>query len=243
MSYLQQTPGKFSYDTQIRFSDTDASRTVSPGGILDLLQDCTNLQSEVLGVGVDYQFQMKRAWMLSGWQVRIRGQLMIGDIIKVSTWAKGFERLFASRAFSIYRGEECIVEAESDWFVFDMENKRIARIEERDSKFYPVVEEGLEEGARKKVEPDKDATVQDSFIVRNYHLDLNQHVNNAWYVKIAGEYLKKDDRVTFLRVEYRKAAKLHDILYAKVKERQKQLYVEFVNESDATYATVIFEME
>ena len=42
-----------SLDTRIKFSDTDSNTEVKFGNMIDIMQDCMNLQSETAGVGVD----------------------------------------------------------------------------------------------------------------------------------------------------------------------------------------------
>ena len=43
------------FKSRVRFSEVDADCKLSFGKIIDYLQDCSNLQSEMLGVGVEHQ--------------------------------------------------------------------------------------------------------------------------------------------------------------------------------------------
>ena len=52
--------------------------------------------------------------------------------------------------------------------------------------------------------------------MERHHLDTNRHVNNAQYVAIARELLPVDFALGELRVEYRKAAVLGDVMYPKL---------------------------
>ena len=60
--------------------------------------------------------------------------------------------------------------------------------------------------------PKQDGTVMDPVRVMHADIDYNRHMNNANYVRMAMELLPDDFKVRDLRVEYRVAAKLGDML-------------------------------
>lgn len=47
------------------------------------------------------------------------------------------------------------------------------------------------------------AILVDTFPVRKYHIDTNNHVNNCQYVQMAMEVLREDMRIRQVRVEYK----------------------------------------
>lgn len=63
------------FKSRVRFSEVDADCKLSFGKIIDYLQDCSNLQSEMLGVGVEHQEETNKAWILSSWQVEVKGEI------------------------------------------------------------------------------------------------------------------------------------------------------------------------
>ena len=48
--------------------------------------------------------------------------------------------------------------------------------------------------------------------MREYHIDGNKHMNNAWYVAIGEEYLPRDWKFTRVRIEYLLPAVYDDVM-------------------------------
>ena len=65
---------------------------------------------------------------------------------------------------------------------------------------------------RRIILPKQDGTVTDPIQVMRADIDYNRHMNNANYVRIAMELLPEGFEVSDMRVEYRIAAKLGDLL-------------------------------
>ena len=65
-------------------------------------------------------------------------------------------------------------------------------------------------------------------------IDYNRHVNNANYVRMAMELLPEDFEVKGLRVEYRVAAKLGDVLVPTVFEIENGFIIELAIGSEAS---------
>ena len=65
---------------------------------------------------------------------------------------------------------------------------------------------------RRIILPKQDGTVQEPVQVMRADIDYNRHMNNANYVRIAMELLPEGFEVSDMRVEYRIAAKLGDLL-------------------------------
>jgi acyl-ACP thioesterase len=71
---------------------------------------------------------------------------------------------------------------------------------------------------RRIILPKEDGTVLDPIRVLRADIDYNKHVNNANYVRMALELLPEGFMVHGLRVEYRVAAKLGDVLIPTIYE-------------------------
>ena len=63
----------------------------------------------------------------------------------------------------------------------------------------------------------------EAFPVRKYHIDTNEHVNNCQYVQMALEFLPDDLQIAQLRVEYKKAAVLGDMIYPKLSKEADRI--------------------
>ena len=79
----------YTFDSRVRYSETDEEGNLSVVGIMNYLQDCSTFQSEDLKLGISYLNEEKRAWWLSGWQIEILRQQHFGERIRISTWPSG----------------------------------------------------------------------------------------------------------------------------------------------------------
>ena len=68
----------YQFDSRVRYSETDEQGRLSVTGILNYLQDCSTLQSEDIGLGIEYLKKTRHAWWLSSWQI----------IIDIRSWEK-----------------------------------------------------------------------------------------------------------------------------------------------------------
>ena len=95
----------------------------------------------------------------------------------------------------------------------------------------------MEECSRKIRVPEGQET-KDALQVCRYHLDVNRHVNNGQYIRMAEEYLPAGFEPKRLRVEYRKQAKLHDMIVPMVHEEQDAIVVSLCDEQASPYAII-----
>lgn len=61
----------YSFDSRVRYSETDETGNLTVLGIINYMQDCSTFHSEEAGVGVQVLESRRRAWMLSSWQILI----------------------------------------------------------------------------------------------------------------------------------------------------------------------------
>ena len=234
---------KTSLEERIRVSDTDSQSEVKFASIIDLIQDCMNLQSESVGESVDYQIQTKKAWILSSWQLDFCGELKYGDKVEVTTWPYLFKGACGKRnaVIRLEGSDEPVVMVNSIWALYDMEKESLCKLSKQDIAKYSC-EEPLEMDYRKgKINRLKQYQEYPSYVVRNYHLDFNRHMNNGWYIRLAEEFLTTRKYIKRMSVEYKKQAKLGDIIIPYVGEDEKgRMVVELRNTQQELYAVIEF---
>ena len=133
--------------------------------------------------------------------------------------------------------------ANSVWAFIDTETGRPTRPQPKDVQLYGV-EEPLDipyEGRKIRLPEETDNL--EAFPVRKYHIDTNEHVNNCQYVQMALEFLPDDLQIAQLRVEYKKAAVLGDMIYPKLSKEADRIVVELCDKQAKPYAVLEFKEE
>lgn len=210
----------YSFSSRVRYSEVDESGTLSIYALLNYLQDCSLFQSHELGVGFEHALEVRRRWLLAAWEVEIAHLPYFADEIVVSTWASGFDALYAHRNFTVADAGSgaALVRADSLWFMYDdtlgrpirppaeeIEPYRGDLEQDRPLDMPPIHRRIRVEGVGEPAAP---------LVVTAAHIDTNHHVNNAQYVAMALGVLPEDvgAHVARLDVQYRRAAVLGDVV-------------------------------
>lgn len=231
----------YSYDSRVRYSEVDVNQELTVTGIINYLQDCSTFQSEDLHLGLDYLKAHHRAWWLSSWQIVIERKPLLGEEIVISTWPYDFKGIYGYRNFTIQDKQgSYLVKANSIWFFFDTEAGRPVKAQAHDIRGYGTGEEKMlemEYAPRRIPLPDVYEEAEPIPVVR-HHIDTNHHVNNAMYVEIAREALTEDTKIRELRVEYKKAAVLGDIITPRISRQGEEYTVVLCGNDGTPYAVI-----
>lgn len=207
--------GMYTFDSRVRYSETDENGELTPLAMINYLQDCSTFQSENLGVGIAWLREWKRAWLLNSWKILIDRTPLMGEPIQIGTFAHGFKGIYGYRHFFIKdaAGAFC-VRADSIWFLCNTETMTPVKAEEEFTAPYlnaDGIDLGMDEIKRKLRLPEG-LRLLGKMPVMRHHLDTNHHVNNAQYVNIALE-AAGICRPSEIQAEYRRAAVLGDELF------------------------------
>ena len=126
--------------------------------------------------------------------------------------------------------------------MFDLEAGRPVRVQEDDIRGYGEAgAKPLEmEYATKRIAVPEDYREDSPVEITRHYIDTNHHVNNARYAEIAMESLPCGFSVGELRIEYKKAAMLGDIVIPRVGESGEGIAVDLRNPSGDRYAVTWF---
>lgn len=226
---------------RVRFSEIDHTRRMTLPAIINYFQDSSIFHSESIGYGLDFLAEKKRAWMLSAWQIIISRYPVLGEEIRVSTWATGFKGICGDRNFCMRdRQGEIVACANSLWVYMDIEKGRPAKPGEEEIESYGVSEPLEMEAAPRKIVLPEQMTEVSPFPVRKYHIDTNEHVNNCQYIQMAKEVYEGDGPVRQVRAEYKRSAVYKDIIVPKVGKEADRTVVELCGRDGQTFAAVEF---
>lgn len=231
----------YTFDSRIRYSETDESGNLSLSGIINYMQDCTNFHSEDLGVGLAFHKENQLMWVLNFWQIVIGEYPAMGEEITIGTQSYGFEKMFGYRNFLITRKgrpDRCVAKANSMWVLMDLKRGRPVIVTPEIGNVYGKADPLVMDYAPRKIKVPEGGVVKEGFVVREYHLDTNHHVNNGQYVRMAMASLPPELAVRELRAEYKKQAVLGDEIIPMVYEREQEYLVALNGPDGKPYAIV-----
>jgi acyl-ACP thioesterase len=233
--------GMYSFNARVRYSEVGGDRRLSVPGVVNYLQDCSTFQSEDLKMGIDYLEQSHRAWWLSSWQIVINRYPRLGEEIVVSTWPYDFKGIYGYRNFTICDKQgEYLVKANSIWFLFDTKAGRPAKVEREDIRGYQTEgDKKLDmEYAPRRIALSGEYEAGEPVTVTLHHIDTNRHVNNAQYVAVAREAIPESFQIREIRVEYKKAAVLGDVMIPRISREKEACTVALCSQDGTAYAVV-----
>lgn len=231
---------------RVAYSQVNSDLKMNMAAIADVFQDCTLFHSESLGRGMKGIEVRQTAWFLAGWQIEVLCYPEYGEEITVRTWPYDFKGMYGYRNFDILNAlGNPIVQANSIWIFMDLNKMQPAKPSEEEIQVY-----GMEPALDMEYAPRKIKVFEEECLLNQEHmpivvkpsfLDSNHHVNNGRYVEEALNYVRAENRIRKMRVDYRKAATLKDVMYPHVYERDNMRQVVFEDEGNKPYVIVEFE--
>lgn len=185
-------------------------------GILAFLEDIATYHSGLVGYGVNDVEKNKGAFLILDWNLEVKKRLCFNDTIKVKTYALPIDKpsFNCYRNFEVYdENDDMVAIATSKWIFYNFEQRKIVKLdEEKLNLFNP---EGNLKEAEEKVTKLKEPTSYKEMIeyqVRRANIDVNKHMNNLVYLKLANEILPEEvyfgEELNNLRITYKHQIRL-----------------------------------
>jgi len=232
----------YEYKSRVRLTEVDQNQKMTLNAVLNYFQDCSTFQSEDSGVGVKFLEKRNRMWVLCSWKIVICRYPELAETIEVATWPYAFGKIAAQRNFRMLdKDGNMAAYADSLWAYMDTARMRPTKIDEDIVSAYQKEEKLDMEYEANKIMIPENLESKSSFVIHNYHLDVNHHVNNGQYVQLAEEYLPDNFSIHQMRAEYKKSALLGDVIYPKVKNDRDTCTVILGDKSEKPYAVVEFK--
>lgn len=233
----------FTFESTVRFSETDYEGKLNLPGIINYFQDCSEFHSQSLHNGAEEMTSAGHCWIMSAWQIIVNRYPNRNESIVIGTAPNKFKSIEGYRNFVIQdtKGNHLVV-ANSIWTFYDLQKQRPTRITEDQYEAYQL-EPALEmDYAPRKIDIKEisDFKVVHTLTVQPSQLDIFQHMNNGQYVTIACDYMPKDYTFSQVRVEYKRPALLGDTIIVKQAPSDERCVLCLCNESDDIYAVVEF---
>ena len=234
----------YSFDSRVRYSEIDEEGRMDIPSLVNYFQDCSTFQSEDAGVGMEYCKKQGCAWILCSWQIVIQELPLLGERIKIKTWANELKGFYGIRNYTMENEAGArLAFASSVWAYLDMNKKKPVKISDEMIRAFPLSDPiPFEWGGRKIILPTK-FNREESFVITREYLDTNHHVNNEKYIYLAVGYLPENFKVGQVKVEYRNEAREGDVFFPGIAVSDDKFVVMFYNTDDILYAAIEFSRE
>ncbi len=232
----------YTHDRRVTYSEISMNGYADIARIAEYFQDCSVFQSETLGVGLEYLSENHLAWLLASWQIVVEKYPEYGQELIVSTWPYDFDAAFGYRNFMLQdkQGQRLAV-ANSQWIMVNTETGHPIKITDQIVRHYPMTEKADMIYAPRKITFREVQEAREPVRVPRAFIDTNQHMNNAQYIRTALEYVPEDFHIHQMRVEYKKAAVLGDVLYPYIYQDDRIMKILLTDEKKKAYAVVEFK--
>lgn len=200
---------------EVHYYEVDYKKRALVTSIIDYFNDIATIQSEELGIGINYMKENNMAWILYKWDITINKYPLYTDKIIVTTEPCAVKKFYAYRKFSIISQEgEVLANGNSLWLLVDTKKMRPLRVTQHLIDIYGVngcEDEILEIGDIKRLSK-KEHSID--FKVRYSDIDTNGHVNNekyaAWMIESIPLDIVTNYTLVNIKITYKKETKYGD---------------------------------
>ena len=204
----------YSLKYKVTTSTCDSEGKLKLYSALQMMQDCSEMWIDSEPGVKRYFSEQNMAQLLATRQVEIIRTPEYKEELTVTSSVYGMKPMFGFRNTYIYdaEGKPCYKTWSMGAFV-DKGTGKLKRVDDAtiaSMKLEPQLEMNYRD--RRIMLPKEGGERLDAVTVLRADIDYNRHMNNANYVRVAMELLPEDFRVAGLRVEYRVAVKLGDVL-------------------------------
>ena len=240
---------KYTYEFTVPCYNTDASWRLKPSAFMDLAQEAAGQHAVYLGFGYDDLIKKNTAWILSRVHVEFLDTPLWREDMTLTTWHKGFNRLFFIRDFVMTdkEGRERI-KATTSWLVLDLETRSMVREPGLIDEDGTCTEDVLATPADKVRMPrGVELELAAEHVVGYSDVDMLGHANNAMYMQWAMDAVDYEmaasNPVKEFTINFNHEVKAGDkvMLYRAVVEKEDgiHVFIEGKNEDVASFCVEI----
>ncbi len=230
----------YTFQSRIRYSETDKTGHLKLESLLDYFQDCSTFHSEDIGLGLDYCRDHHGVWVMSSWQVVVKRYCLMGEKVTIGTLPYEFKGFVGYRNFCMKdeQGEE-IACANTIWSLLSTDTGKPAKPTERMLEGYQLEPKLPMEYAPRRIKIPESSTLGETITIKSYHLDTNQHVNNGQFIRIAMDSLEQDFHIIQLRAEYKKQVLLGDVLIPHISRTDEGRHVVVLENGEGDICCIV----
>ena len=236
-------PMSYSFESQVRFSESGPDCRITLSSILNYFQDCCTFQVESIHQGQKDLLSRNRLWVVSSWQIIVDRYPDQSEKIIISTFPYKLHGFIGLRNFTMKtESGELLSYANSYWTFLDARTGLPARLTEEDLRGYTLDEKLNFEFAPRKISLPEHMEPQNPIMISKQYLDSNGHVNNGQYIHFAQNYLPSGYQIRQMRAEYKKQGYLGDLFYPFLYLTDSGMTVCFRDAENNLFSTVEFQI-
>lgn len=201
---------KYKRDYIIGVEDIGKDNRITNLAFLKYLEETACSHSALCGFGVNDIQTKQKAWLLMDWKLEVRQRPIYGQKLEINTWTRTISKnqYYCYRDFEVYSNNNLVAIATSKWVLFDFKNRRITKLDDEIYKPYePETNHVFEEEEIEKIFDPKQYEKEICYKVKRADIDINKHVHNLNYLKLAYEALPDDiyfgDELNNIRIMYK----------------------------------------
>lgn len=233
----------FSITKTVGYSDISSDGVISISSIIDFLQDCGAFHMSSIDILSEHFRNNGVRLFLAFMQTDIKKYVQYGEELRINTWAYEMNSRYGFRNYTVYdkSGKLCACAYAVGVFV-DIATGKPAKLSNEVLYSHPISEKfDMEYTPRKISLLTESGQSDDKIKVRKYHLDENNHVNNARYIDMACEFLPEDFKPKRIRVEYKFPAGLGAYITPIIYDKPFGKSVSLCDDRGKPYAIIDFD--
>jgi acyl-ACP thioesterase len=171
--------------TKVRAFDVDANDRLKVNTILDYFQDAASNDAGRLNFGYSNFVPRGLTWILSWAKFEFIDYPKFIDEIKIQTWGKKQFKLYSIRDYLMYNSkDEIICKGTSAWLLIDSKSLRPKILPQLFPEIKMLDTKDALPDLPQKIITTTETEIIYSTQIRYSDIDLNQHANNASYIRL-----------------------------------------------------------
>lgn len=180
-------------DITVHSYEVDFGSKLNIFSLFNYFQEIAWEHAGLLHFGLDDLAQKNLFWVLSRVRVEIVRFPKWTEKIRLITYPRGVEGLFALRDYEVYdANNQQIIAGSSSWLILNSQNRRPVRLSDTELPFISNERSALAQNPYKIADVSGSPIVRDNIIVKPSDFDVNYHVNNTRYIEWAYNTLNFD---------------------------------------------------